>query len=164
VAAEEGETEAPETEAPETEPTEPVKPEEPKVVVKNIYIIGGESAVSADLRTAINAATGLKASRISGENRYETSVKIAEAFFTKPTHIVLAYGQNFPDGLSGGILASCLKAPLILTRDISKSYAVEYAVDGGVKMGVVLGGPTLIADETVKEIFGLLETDKIAVK
>lgn len=131
---------------------------------QNIYIIGGESAVSAALCEAINEATGLNATRISGSNRYETSAKVAETFFpVEANNIVLAYGQNFPDGLCGGVLAYNMAAPLILTRDNTISYAVEFAASRNVTTGVVLGGSGLISDSSVRQIFAMGESDSITL-
>ena len=109
--------------------------------------------MSAAMQNAVNEATALKSSRISGANRYETSVKIAEAFFSKPTQIVLAYGQNFPDGLCGGPLAMCLGAPLILTSNESPWDADDYV--NGIYTGAVTGGSGRISDDTVRQIFDL---------
>ena len=39
---------------------------------------------------------------ITGKNRYETSAKVAERFFSAPEGAVLAYGEDYPDGLCGG--------------------------------------------------------------
>lgn len=116
-----------------------------------LYIIGGTGAVSENIAEEVEGYG--KYTRLAGSGRYETSVLIAKAFFEKPTYAVLAYGHNFPDGLSGGPLAYYLDAPVILTRDKTKDFAVAYAKEAGLTKGYVLGGDTLIGDETVKEFF-----------
>ena len=63
---------------------------------------------------------------------------------------MLAYAQNFPDGLSAGPLASRLGAPLVLAQnstraaDVIKSYVDLYIPT--LKELYVLGGNTLIAN------------------
>jgi putative cell wall-binding protein len=82
---------------------------------------------------------------------------VAEEFFPDDCNsLVLAYGQNFPDGLSGGPLALSLDAPLILTTNDKANYteAAEFARKKSVQNVVVLGGTTLISDETVQRILG----------
>ena len=112
------------------------------------YIIGGEGAVSEAIAAEIGDHI-----RVSGSGRYETSIKIAETFFNTPSAAVLAYGGNFPDGLSGGCLAYAMNAPLILVRDTTITYASEYTLNHSIKSGVVLGGSGLIGDSTVNILF-----------
>ena len=118
-----------------------------------VYIIGGTSAVNQSTANALAAYGTVE--RIEGATRYETSVNIAKKFFTETDSAVLAYAQNFPDGLSGGPLAYALNAPLVLTAGGKESAAVTYAAQAGIKSGAVLGGPTLISDKVVRTIYQL---------
>ena len=127
-----------------------------------IYVIGGTNAVNAKTETALGAYGSV--TRISGATRYDTSVNIAREFFPNASSVVLAYGQNFPDGLSAGSLACSMDAPLILTSTGKPNQAVAYATAAGIKSGAVLGGPTLISDKVVKRIFSMGTDDQITVK
>ena len=127
-----------------------------------IYVIGGTNAVSAKTENALKAYGSV--TRIGGATRYDTSVNVAKAFFPNASSAVLAYGKNFPDGLSGGTLAYSMNAPLILTANDKQPQAKGYATTAGIKSGVVLGGPTLISDSVVKGIFSMGDNDKIVVK
>lgn len=117
----------------------------------SLTIIGGESAVNEELAQKI-AAYG-KVSRLAGSNRFDTSVKVAETYFTNPSKAVLAYGGNFPDGLCGGPLAYVMGGPLILTNNKYASIAENYTLTRDITFGVVLGGPSLISDKSVIQIF-----------
>ena len=77
---------------------------------------------------------------------------VAKAFFPNATNITLAYGQNFPDGLSGAPVASALNAPLLLAENSKTSNANAYAKDAGAKRAVVFGGTKLISDSAAKQI------------
>ena len=125
-------------------------------------VIGGESAVSADLAKAIE--TYGKVERLAGANRFETSVMVAQKYFEDVDTAVLAYAWNYPDGLCGGSLAYSLKAPLILTMTKYEAKAVEYAKAAGITSGLVLGGDTLISDEAVRAIFAMDAADEIIKK
>ena len=125
----------------------------------DIYIIGGNSAVPAELREEIEAASGKATQRIAGGSRYETSVKIAEKFFTGADSAVVAFAGDYPDGLCGGPLACAVKAPLILTKD-GKSEAPAYTTGHDITSGYVLGGDGLISDGFAKSIFGAEEIMK----
>ena len=129
---------------------------------KNFYIIGGTGAVSEDIEAAVKKYGDT--TRLGGATRYDTSVAVAAAFFESPRAGVLAYGQNFPDGLCGGALAYSKEAPLILTANGKIDAAVEYVNGAGIVFGAVLGGPTLIDDPSAKQIFGLEANAEIPVK
>lgn len=116
-----------------------------------LYIIGGPSAVSAELEAELTAYGTVE--RIGGNNRYETSVLVAHTFVRSPAAVVLAYAQNFPDGLCGGPLAFSMGAPLVLTADNKESAAKEYVQRYHITNGMILGGTGLISDQTVASIF-----------
>lgn len=122
--------------------------------INDIYLIGGTGVVSDKIGTQLKKYDrDDKCERVAGQNRYLTSVAVAEEFFPKGSDsTVLAYAMNFPDGLAGGPLALSIKAPLILTDNSGYSEAVAYAKNAGIKKAVVLGGPTLISDGVVNRI------------
>ena len=93
--------------------------------------------------------------RIGGENRFETSVLVAEAFVEDPDSAVLAYSKNYPDGLCGGPLAAKLNAPLILTMTGKETEASAYVRNEEIHSGYILGGPGLISDQAAKTIFNM---------
>lgn len=115
-------------------------------------IIGGTGAVSAKLADAIDDYG--QTARLSGKTRYETSVLVAKTYFDEPSGIVLAYAANYPDGLCGGALAYATQVPLILTANNYEAAAAAYAAENGIHSGTVLGGASLISDETTKNILG----------
>ena len=129
---------------------------------KKYYIIGGTGAVAAYTAKDIAAYGDKNPVRVSGSTRYETSVEVAKRFFKNPKTIVLAYAQNFPDGLSGGPLALQVGGPIILAdSNASNNKGTKaYAKSVVVKRCIVLGGPTLISDQAAKDIM----STSVAVK
>lgn len=125
-------------------------------------LIGGEGAVNSTVQSECEGFGNVI--RLAGDDRYETSVKVAEMFFTGPYYAVLAYGLNFPDGLSAGPLAYNMKAPLILTATGREQKAVSYAASERIKYGYVIGGSGLISDNSVKAIFRMSSSDRILIK
>ncbi|WP_099203532.1 BspA family leucine-rich repeat surface protein [Miniphocaeibacter massiliensis] len=85
--------------------------------VGKVTIGGGEVAVSNKAQSTVNKIT--KSTRISGANRYDTSVKIAKSVYPTPNHIVIASGENFPDAIVGSVYASKNKAPIVLSNKTS---------------------------------------------
>lgn len=126
-------------------------------------ILGGEYAVSQKLEDAITSY-GVTTQRLAGKNRFETSVLVAEKYFSNPESAVLAYAWNYPDGLCGGGLAYSMHAPLILTMTGYESAAADYAKSVGISKGVVLGGTRLISNAAVRNIFNMEVTEPVSVK
>lgn len=114
------------------------------------YIIGGTGAVNK--KTAYSLKKYGKYERIWGINRYETSSALADEFFTGAKIAVLAYGNNFPDGLSGAPLAFAYEAPLVLASSTNTNAAQDYVISNGIKTVITLGGPSLISDNAVNKI------------
>ena len=113
----------------------------------NVYAIGGTGAVSEPVFKEVCAyATGEKA-RVAGDTRYTTSKAVADKFFPAVHNtVVLAYAQNYPDGLAGGPVAYAMNSPLLLVTSSKKEAAATYAKAHGSVKCLVLGGPTLISD------------------
>ena len=113
-------------------------------------IVGGENAVSNQLKTQLEAYGSVR--RLAGESRFETSVLVAQTYFENPEAGVLAYAYNFPDGLCGGVLAHMLDAPLLLSvNEIDPS--TRYVRSQDMRLGVVLGGGILGSDAAVRSVF-----------
>ena len=115
------------------------------------YIVGGTSAVSAKVEQQV-AVYG-KPERLAGNGRYDTSVLVAKEFFNNPTSAVVAYGRNFPDGLSGGPLAYAIGGPLLLAENNAVKTIDAYTEEVGITSGYVLVGSGLVSDSSVKTIF-----------
>ena len=126
---------------------------------RKFVIIGGTGAVNEAVEAELAQIGTVE--RIKGKTRYETSVVIAERYFTDPAAAVLAYAQGFPDGLCGGPLAMNMGAPLILTSNEAPTAADDYIE--GITVGAVTGGTGRITDDTVRAIFDLAEDTEIPI-
>ena len=116
-----------------------------------VYIVGGTGVVPDSVVKQLMSVTGLTASditRLSGTNRYETSLAIAKFFNLTTTNAVLATGANFPDVLAGSSLASKLNAPIIL---VSKDIVTQkqYLDSSTIGNLTVLGGEGAIPSSTI---------------
>lgn len=91
--------------------------------------------------------------RLSGENRYDTALKIADAYKAdsgkaKFDSIIVACGTNFPDALAGSYLAKAVNAPIIIWREKENRKIQDY-IKSNVKSGgkvYLLGGTGAISD------------------
>lgn len=122
-------------------------------VDREFIILGGTSAVSTTVEKQLSEFGSVK--RIAGATRYETSALVAQEFYKTAPGVVLAYGENFPDGLSGGALAAYTYSPLLLVAPGKESYAADYVTSHKIRAGYVMGGPGLISNESMHRVFGL---------
>ncbi|MFD0633326.1 cell wall-binding repeat-containing protein [Catenulispora yoronensis] len=98
-----------------------------------VYVLGGVNAVTPKAVAALGLP-GLQVRRVSGSDRFETSLAIADEIGNPTGNVVLATGNDFPDALSAGPLASVFgggtgtPAAILLTNDRTMSPAVaDYA-------------------------------------
>jgi len=118
-----------------------------------VYILGGTSAVSAGVETTLTGM-GFVPKRLSGADRYATSVAIADEM-GDPTTVFEATGLNFPDALSGGPAAIKTGGVILLTNGSTQSDATAAylaAHPGGTHYA--LGGPAAAADPSATALAG----------
>ena len=121
---------------------------------RNIFIMGGKSVVSSAIENKAKKYGDV--TRLSGSNRYETSYEIAKYFYgagyNKAKNVVLAYGQNFPDGLVIGPVAMKKSAPILLVDEANFDSARKFVQDNSIKKSITVGGTSIISDDTVKNV------------
>ncbi|MBC2580173.1 cell wall-binding repeat-containing protein [Clostridium sp. DJ247] len=105
-----------------------------------------------------NASSKIKdVVRYGGATRYETSKIIAENNFVNfdLKNVVIASGNNFPDGLSGVTLARRLNAPLLLVdknpEDAGSQITLQYILNNIKKHGkiYILGGEGAVSNSYI---------------
>lgn len=85
--------------------------------------------------------------RISGQTRYDTSIKVSQAGFSQSYYAIIASGENYPDAMAGGQLAGYLKAPLLITPSTGISAALQSELGRlGVQHVYLLGGTTALPE------------------
>ena len=125
-----------------------------------VYLIGGTGALSEKIEAEVLMSR--PARRLSGRTRNLTSLAIARAFCHDPKTAVLAYSQNFPDGLCAGPLAYALDAPVILTQSGAEGIVKDYVQEEGISSGYVTGGEKALSDGSIRLIFSLADNAAIA--
>ena len=102
--------------------------------VKKVYIVGGESAISAKVANEITAA-GVKVERLGGKTRVETSELVAKEIGNYSNAFVVNGFKGEADAMSASSIAARYEAPILLTNGKTSTHAkksgVEYYVVGG---------------------------------
>lgn len=118
---------------------------------REVLIVGGENAVSSDIEKALVRA-GLKVKRISGSNRYETSLKIAKEFYPLNLSVTFARGRDFPDSLAGVALADKNGGPTILTESSLHKNVREYLMASKTSKIFITGGETALSAKFERDL------------
>ncbi|MFY0761497.1 cell wall-binding repeat-containing protein [Metabacillus dongyingensis] len=112
---------------------------------QKVIILGGTDAISEDVKQEISKI-GITTERISGKNRYETSIKIANKLGASKEKAILATGTNFPDALAIAPYAAENGYPILLTNPGKLDKMVSsYLKD--VKSTIIVGGKAAVKPE-----------------
>ena len=137
---------------------------------KNVIILGGESAVSADVAKALEDENYV-VERLEGKSRFSTAAAIAQKVNDAPTDIFFVYGMGFADTLSVSSVAALKNAPIVyLTTDgelnaDTAAYLAQLKEKGCVKNAYVIGGTSVISDDMMNkaaQALGLESATRIA--
>lgn len=116
-------------------------------------IVGGESAVSATVKTQLESL-GLTVARIQGDNRYQTANNVAREVhrrggigdFDGLKTVFLATGENFPDSLAASSWSYRNVNPVLLATGSTLDPTTRDTLQQlGVQQVLVLGGTTAIS-------------------
>lgn len=117
---------------------------------KEVYILGGKDVISIDIENNIKTLEK-KVSRISGKDRYETSMKIADFFHSKD--IIIVNGDKFPDSVtSSGIALLNNKSILFVKSNKIPSNVKKYIKGLNPNSITIIGGNKSINYKVEKEL------------
>lgn len=99
--------------------------------------------------------------RISGLNRFETSVNISKMTYDKADTVVLVNGYNNADALTAAPYANSLKAPILLIDKNSVPSVVKEEIKRlGAKNVVIIGGDGVVTNKAIQGLSGV-KVDRI---
>ena len=127
---------------------------------KTIYIVGGESQISKEAEAKL-AKLGTKVVRLSGDDRYATSLAIAEEVTKEEKKLKPAFvvgGEGEVDAMSIAAHAAKEEAPIVVVnKDVVSEDAKEFMADREI---VVVGGKSSVSEEVVAELDVLDKIEK----
>lgn len=117
--------------------------------IKKCYIVGGENSVSKSLEKELPKVI----ERIAGNDRYETSLKIADKFYKNAQGAYLASGEVFADSLAINPIAARFDVPLILTpKDKLPQKTQEYLEKSKIIQVAIIGGEKTVSKQIQQEL------------
>ncbi len=131
--------------------TEGLKNELQRLKVKQVFIVGGEGALSKNTENQIKAL-GINIKRIGGANRYETSILIAKEVGNSGK-MVFATGLDYPDALSIAPIAANLSMPIVLVSKNNVDRVVKEYVDSqSIQQSYVVGAEGVISKQVASSL------------
>ncbi|WML34939.1 cell wall-binding repeat-containing protein [Clostridium sp. OS1-26] len=116
-----------------------------RLKVKNITILGGTGVVSQSIEDSLKKS-GYNLQRLAGEDRYATSIKIAEKL-GNVSEVIISNSEDFAGSLSVAPISGKNGIPVILvSKDKVSSVVQTYLKKQNIKTTYVLGDKTVITD------------------
>lgn len=119
---------------------------------KNVFIVGGTGAISSNVESSLSKLN-IQTTRIQGQDRYETSAKVAQMIGTS-NGVVIASGENFPDALSIAPIAATKQMPILLTSSKALPLSIKNIALSSNASKYVIGGSGVISDSAVASLNG----------
>ncbi|BCB05836.1 cell wall-binding repeat-containing protein [Bacillus sp. KH172YL63] len=127
--------------------------------INTVDIYGGKAVISEKLSNRLKAK-GYSVNRISGKNRYGTSVDGAKQLYTTSPNVILVRGestsktkQDYPDAVVASGLAKQLHAKVLLVHPTITPDEVKNFLKNNKGKIYVLGGESAVSKEVIKSIF-----------
>ncbi|WP_347548570.1 cell wall-binding repeat-containing protein [Pseudalkalibacillus hwajinpoensis] len=112
--------------------------------VDDTIVVGGTSVISENVTKQLKAYNPM---RISGDNRYETSVNIVRKLGIQADYMTIATGENYADALTGSVYAALWKEPIVLVKKNSVPDPVLDLIDDeGTHTFTILGGYSAVSE------------------
>lgn len=119
---------------------------------ERIAVLGGESAIGADVEDELADHTDGTVDRLAGADRYQTAADVADEL-DEPTGAFVATGEDYADALGAGAVAGTVNAPVLLTSSEELPEATGDALDGlAPETIVVMGGEEAVNTDVAEAV------------
>ena len=116
--------------------------------VKKIILVGGQESISRSLENQLDNI--YKVERVSGRDRYETSIKLAEVINKDNKQENIIVNGNTVDALTAGAVAAKLNRSIILTNGVNLPEGANRVVNPASPNNIIIGGISSINIEGLK--------------
>lgn len=111
----------------------------------NVIVVGGNATVSDSVLNTLKTA-GKTVTRVSGKDRYATSLNIASRYFSSSSIINVATGVTFIDSVAGAPVAGLNNSPVVLVQGNSVSSGLKgYISSSKAKSINIFGGAASVS-------------------
>ncbi len=109
-------------------------------------VLGGTGAIGPNAEANIRRCGIPSVERIKGKNRYETCLTINKLYsdYVNGAITCIATGLDYPDSLTGGVLAALYGSPLVLCGKSLTDSQIEYLSELEIGHYVIFGGTAAV--------------------
>ncbi len=121
--------------------------------VNQVIIVGGTGVIAPSMEAELQAM-GISTTRLAGQNRYETALKIADQVQSSPSQLFVCTGDDFADALSVAPIAAMEQIPIILVSGDSLASSVQEYLDlnsAHITKTFVIGYSDVISDQVASQ-------------
>lgn len=94
----------------------------------------------------------IKVNRISGSDRYDTSIELSKSKFKKADKVYLVSGKNFADAIASSGLTMKIDGPVLLVDDLSADKIMEEIDRLGANDITIIGGKSSVSDKVQEKL------------
>lgn len=119
--------------------------------VKNVIIVGGTGVISSSIDSQLQSM-GISVSRVFGNDKYETAIKIDQQISTTPSSIFVCTGDDYADALSIAPIAAIKQLPIVLVpNDIMPNSVRNYISTLNINETIIMGNTDVISDNVANQ-------------
>lgn len=130
---------------------------------KNIIIVGGNTVINQEVEKQLLNLGVSKITRLGGNDRYETSLLVAQYIDSNLyniENIVVTNGLGEADALSISPVSGRDRMPIILVRNTYVPSSIYNWLRGeGIKNAYIIGGTTAINNDVLNQVNGITSMD-----
>jgi len=117
---------------------------------KNVIVVGGTGVISSSIDIELQSM-GINVTRIFGNDKYETAIKIAQQITTS-SELFVCSSEDYPDALSVAPIAALKQIPIILVpRDYLPDSVKSYLSSVNISKTYVIGYSDVIDDSVINQ-------------
>ncbi|HBF4103723.1 TPA: S-layer protein SlpA [Clostridioides difficile] len=113
---------------------------------KTVYIAGGENSVSKEVANELKDM-GLKVERLSGDDRYATSLEIADEIGLNHNKVFVVGGTGLADAMSIASVASNKEMPIVVVDGKGKDLSTDAKDFIGSAYVDIIGGKSSVSED-----------------
>lgn len=106
------------------------------------YIVGGPHVITGAVGQRLQGRVSGDVTRISGDNRYQTNQRVVSHFGNGGDHSYIASGTDFPDALTGSVLAGREGSNILLVNNQDRfiNAQISFSRNNGIANFTIIGG------------------------
>src|SRR5690606_2259127 len=123
-----------------------------KLGTNNSIVVGGELVISSEVLNELPNAM-----RISGRDRYDTNIELANHYSLNTNHAYIATGKQYADALTGAVLAARNDSAILLVHAAVPPATVGFLEASNVNQLTILGGEVAVSSSVVEDLEKILK-------